>query len=220
MNGSFSIDQEAYPYTYDEANGYIYFKDRTKIPYYIYFTTNYGNYYVDTRSGNVGYRVFLNGDEDVETHNPISVNNNCEKVTYDYYDEERVYYNCHYEVYENEVIDTNEYLETVLKKIFNLEKYNLSSVEIVPPSASVELLKDTETYKKIKILPSASFNLDFHFDLKTESAKTPNTGFFTNEDGSANVSNILLSLAGISVSAFVLLYLGNRFVKKSKAKRF
>ncbi len=213
------IDQTTYPSTYDATNKFLSFED--KVPDYYEFgfkNTNFDDeevvYHINTRSGYMRYEIFLEGDEEVETHNPFYVNHDCEKRSDDY----GSWYSCDNSVYAGEELDTDKIIDNTLKKIFNLDDYELSEVKIVPPTANIELTKDEDTLKQGTILPEASFTLEFHFELKKP--KAPDTGFFTNRDGSVNVSNVLLALAGLSISAFTIIFLAHRLSKKAKAKRF
>ncbi len=55
---------------------------------------------------------------------------------------------------------------------------------------------------------------------ETPEVKTPNTGFFTNEDGGVNVTNLLLVLAGLSVAVFLGIGTYSRIKKHAKVSRF
>ena len=221
MNGRFTINEEMYPYQYDEETGIILFKDRNKIPYSVTFHTNYGDYNVSTRRGSMNYRIFLSGDADIEAHNPVDIYNNCKELTYTTNDgSEGKYYACDNSVYSGDTFDTDEIVDNTLTKMFNLSEYELSSVEVVPPTAKVELETDEERHKSGTILADASFTLDFHFNLKKAEAKTPNTGFFSNEDGTLKTENIFLSVAGISILGFMIISISHRVMKRAKAKRF
>lgn len=217
------IDESAYPYTLDWDTNKLVFADKTKIPYSVATATPYGDYYIRTRTGYMNYRLFFEGDEEIETHNPITINNNCEaRDGYGY--NGGIYYYCNNTVYEGDEIDTNAIRTNYLDKIFNLANYELSKVEIVPPTANVELSIDTDIQKKGIILGDANFTLDFHFAIKSNDApstpSTPDTGLFTKDDGSANVENILLSLACLSVIAFLVLGISHRLSLKSRTRKF
>ena len=113
--------------------------------------------------------------------------------------------------------DTEEIKNGTLAKIFNLSKYRLSKVEIIPPSANVELSVDTDTVKKGKALADANFTIRFYFDLakdssstnqeanttdSADSASTPETGAF-NSGSSQGVSSVAIIgslVAGIATS--------------------
>lgn len=204
------VTDDDYETEYDPETKTVYFKD--EVPGYSMKTSE--EYRIRTRIGYMRYEIFLEGDEEVETHNPFYVNHDCEKRTNEY----GSWYSCDNSVYAGEELDTDKIIDDTLKKIFNLDDYELSEVKIVPPTANIELTKDEDTLKQGKILPEADFVLEFHFELKKP--KAPDTGFFTNRDGSVNVSNVLLALAGLSISAFAIIFLAHRLSKKAKAKRF
>ena len=211
-----SINNTDYPYTLNrEANKLIFAHN---VPYSVEFTTPYGHFRVGMLYGWVDYRIFFEGDEDLATHNPVSVNNNCEPVE----SGDRTYYYCNSQIYYGDEIDTDKIQTEVLNKIFNVSDYELSKIEIVPPTANIELSTDTDLVKKGIALNEATFTIDFHYALKSSSnaPKTPDTGFFTKSDGSVNLEHILLFLgciaSGITVSLFVL----NRILKKRSILRF
>ena len=204
---------DEYPYELDETTNQLIFTDRNKIPYSAPFTTSYGGaFYVSSRSGYLNYAIYFNGDEEVATHNPIYLNNNCEES-------EDGYYHCNNAIFAGDTFDSEAIVRDTLAKIFNLDSYELSKVEIVPPTANVDLEIDTETVKKGTALPDANFTLRFYFDQPSTPA-TPNTGLFTNEDGSLKVANLLLSLASLSVAAFLLIFLSRRLITRTTARRF
>ncbi len=198
-----TTDQD-YPSIYDSTAKTITYEKA--IPNYVYIATNSYTFYINSRGGYMKYAIYLNGDEEVETHNPLFVNNNCEKTSEDYYI-------CDDAIYYGDTIDTEDIVENILAKIFNLADYTLTSVKIVPPTANLNLTTDTDTVKKGTALADAGFTLEFYFDLD-EDVKTPDTGFFTanNKGLIAGISTITLSMASIIV------YLSHYLVNRQKAK--
>lgn len=221
---TFAINEDSY--TLDSSSKKLLFKNNA-IPYYTTVSYDVSTFQIYSRSGYLSYRIFLEGDEEVESHGSIYLNNNCEART-DSYDGNTYYY-CNNAVYYGDEFDTDDLIENTLKKIFNLDDYELSKVEIVPPTANIELTVDTDTAKKGKVLNDANFSIEFHYSLKTDSddeeeepvaPAAPNTGIFVNEEGSANMANIAIALAGISIIAFIALSLTRRLSARSRARKF
>ena len=99
--------------------------------------------------------------------------------------------------------------------------FNDTAIMNKPQTVPLEIFTtSTELRKKGVIASSDTNQLKITYYFKTPAPKTPNTGFFTNEDGSLNVSNTLLSLAGVSILAFTVLYLRNRISRRKEARRF
>lgn len=70
---------------------------------------------------------------------------------------------------------------------------------------------------------SNEFDIDFNLGSEDESEAipaAPNTGLFTKEDGSVDIENVLLSLAGLSVLAFITLGLTRRLSTRSRIRKF
>ena len=196
------------------------FATKDDIPSNITVTFDGYAHQISTRGGWANYAVYLNGDTEVETHNPIYVNNNCEKTPDDYYQ-------CNNAVYYGDVIDTDAIIDDTLSKIFKLDGYKLTKVGIVPPTANVELETDTDTSKKGIVLANSNFTLEFYFDIASgdnpetpTTPTTPDTGFFTGEDGGVSAANVLIVLAGISVVGFVGSYVYHRISRRRKVRRF
>ena len=178
---------------------------------------------VSTRPSWVNYAVYLNGDAGADSHNPISLNNNCTEAT-------EGYYTCNNKVFAGDIVDTDEIINNTLSKIFNLSNYHLSKVEIKPSTAKVQLSVDTDLSKKGVILPDETFTLGFHFDYnapaennettndsQTKSSggiKTPDTGAFTGDRQAATAITTTMGAAIVSAIAYISGYI----IKRQKSK--
>ena len=172
------FDEDVYSYRLDESTNRILFEDKTNIPYSFAFVddANDSSFYVEALRGYINYRIFFEGDEELESHNPIAINNNCMQR---HPVNGPSYYSCSNVTYYGDEIDTDEIIENTLKRIFNLSSYDLSKVEILPSTASIELVTDTDTAKKGKALSAANFDINFHFTVRPISEEIPkahNTG--------------------------------------------
>lgn len=212
-NYQYSMDLSVLKFLDSSQNQEVLFKDRDSIEGNILVTAGGHTHRIYTRGGWMNYAIYLNGDESVETHSPIYINNNCkEEVEYGGY-------SCNNSAYYGEAIDTNEFIANTLSKIFNLSNYRLSKVEIVPPTSNIELVNDTNTFKKGIILADANFTVKFYFDHSSEyddsvpeadedtsstasSVSTPETGTVTTKmaQGVSAMATIGAVFAGITTS--------------------
>lgn len=130
-----------------------------------------------------------------------------------------------------ETIDSDDYLDLMDERLkdlaeggyadFDYANLVLTKVTLSDEFSETELeIITDEDLRQVARINSADGNVVIKYYYETKSPKTPDTGFFTNEDGSVNVSNVLLSLAGLSISAFVIIFLAHRISKKSSARRF
>lgn len=186
------------------------------------------SHYVSPRGGWAEYEIYLNGDEEVETHNPIYVRNNCKA--------EEDYYYCNDMVYYGDTFDTEGIVNNTLAKIFNLSEYQLTKVEIVPPTANVELTVNTDVIKKGMVLADSGFTLRFYFDLATDeispsnteavdadtstsseadaSSSTPETGAYTAESRGASAAVIAISVVVGIVTALAAFPIIRRIINR------
>ena len=215
----YAMDLSDLKFVNSGATGIVSFATKDDVPSDI--TVTFGGYThkISTRGGWMNYAVYLNGDAEVETHNPIYISNNCEETDNGY--------RCNNAVYYGDVIDTDAIINGTLSKIFKLDGYRLTEVKIVPPTANVELETDTDVLKKGIVLAEANFTLEFHFDIASgdnpgtpTAPTTPDTGFFTKEDGGVNTTNVLLVLAGVSVVGIVGFYVYRRVRGRKKGRKF
>ncbi|MBQ2660517.1 hypothetical protein IJF93_00335 [Candidatus Saccharibacteria bacterium] len=216
-NFQYGIDLSVLKFLDSSSTHEVWFPDKSSVDNTVSILSGGYTHQVDTRGGWVSYAIFLNGDTEVETHNPIYLNSNCDKNEYGYY-------SCNDSIYHGDIIDTDDIIANTLSKIFNLSKYELSKVEIVPPTANLELTTDTDTVKKGIALADANFTLEFNFELASDTdsssssssstASTPETGTFT-ADGKGLVAGVsAVSLAVIAMVAYALRYVS----KRNKAK--
>ena len=203
-----------YPYMFDltglkfdPLGGIVYYSTIDDIPSAT--TTSFGGYMhqILTRGGSMHYGIYLNGDADIETHSPIFVDNNCSEKN-------DGNYHCNNDIYAGETFDTEQTIDTVLSKIFNLSGYKLSKVEIVPTSANIKLTLDTNTAKKGVALPEAYFTINYYFDQVEESdievpntsIKAPNTGAFTSDE-----KGIIVGISAAFISAIAIIFYASRY---------
>lgn len=205
-----------YPYLMDtsvlrfvELPGVLHYSSIDDIPYTISETFGGYTHQIETRGGWMRYAVYLDGDEEIETHNPFYVNNNCEEV-------EDGYYSCNNSIYYGDTIDTDDIINNTLTKIFSLSEYTLSKVEVVPPTANLELTTDTDTVKRGIALADSNFTLEFYFDLQeAEEVKVPDTGAFTADNKGLIIG---ASVATITATGLIVAYLTRYATKRQKSK--
>ena len=181
------------------------FRTKNDVPGSVSITSGGYTHQVSTRGGWASYAIYLNGNTEVETHNPIYINNNCEE-------DSEGYYNCNNAVYYGDIIDTDAITEDILSKVFNLSGYTLSKVEIIPPTANIKLTTNEDAVKKGMVLADANFTLKFYFDLGD--LGTPDTGAFTTGSTTVVASTAAVAVVAISVVA----YLSRHVTKRQKAK--
>ena len=210
QNGGYAIDLSGLKFIDATSAHTVNFATKNDVPSWVSATSGGYTHQISTRGGQMYYTIYLNGDKEAESHNPYYVNNNCEQTDDGY--------RCNGAVYYGDTFDSDAIIDGTLSKIFNLGGYRLSKVEVVPPTANVELTTDTDTSKKGKVLADANFALSFYFDVA--SPAVPDTGFFTNEDGGLNVVNTLFVLAGLSIAGFVGFNVYRRAYGHKKASRF
>ena len=165
------------------------------------------------------FLVFKDEDKDEITQRAI-VEENCSENEYGWIScsDDNIFY--------GDAIDTDKIIEDKFSGIFKLENYKLSKVDIKPVE-NFTLTVDSDAVKKGIATPKGDYSyFAFYFEPdvpevpSTDAPATPDTGLFTNEDGSLKVANILLSLAIIASGASVVLMITRRIAKRIKVKRF
>ncbi len=130
-----------------------------------------------------------------------------------------------------ESFDTDNLLTPELKQSISEGKYIIDSIEIlgnkrrlsgVGPMTTITNFDEGSTdIRKLYTINDATYStINVVFNLVTPTPKTPNTGFFTNKDGGASLSNIAVLFAGVSVVAFPILGISHRLSIKSRARKF
>lgn len=207
------IENADYPATYDGESKIVSFDG--KAGYTINMSVGGYGLFIKTRGGNMNYRVFLRGDEEVESHGSYYLQNGCEWEEAD--NDYGGYYRCNSSVFYGDTIDTDEIIDSTLRSIFNLANYSLKEVKIVPPTANLDLTEDTDLRKKGTILTEADFQIDFYFELSDGEnlPGAPNTGLmFGNIEGMKKIA--FIAVPAMVVLGFVVKFAIGRKNKKVK----
>lgn len=205
-------EDEIYPAKHDEDNHAIYFKNN--VPSSIIAKKGDTQYTLSTRGYNVQNLIYFEGADELESHGEILLAENCKKIETE---SGSSHYACINQAFSGDKLNTDEYIENTLKPIFNLEKFELSGIEIVPPTANLALETNTDTSKvgvyKASNDMYSNLNFKYHFSPNID---VPDTGRNTKEQSGAeallkNITIVTASLASIAAATiFAIRSLGHK----------
>ena len=187
-------DSETKTVTYNRDNSDLSIFDYVLFDYTVSGETS--RVFIDTKGSAVGLFPVVDGT----TYSPQT------------YDDKR---------FDGETIDSDDYLNLMNERLKDYTNLVLTKITLSDESSETELEMITdEDLRQVAKINGINGDIRITYYYETKSPKTPDTGFFINSDGSVNVSNILLSLAGFSISAFTIIFFAHRLSRKSRAKRF